>query len=148
MYQHLLILPPLPPSPPPSLPPSLPFLSFLVIREALPAEEKEDIAQQEGEGGKEGEAAEKEKETPSKSASKKKAGSSSSKARKGKKKGALVGIVHFRCVVTGVVSPSLPPSLYLLTKLPLLTFSLAPSPLLPFLHPSLPQFLGPRRFHR
>ena len=90
----------------------LPPYSFLVIREALPAEEKEESAQQEGEGGKEGEAPEKEKETPSKSASKKKAGSSrsSSKARKGKKKGALVGIVHFRCVLIGIVSPSLPPS--------------------------------------
>ena len=97
------------------IPFSLPFLSFLVIREALPAEEKEDSAQKEGEGGREGEAPEKGKETPSKSASKKKAGdsSSSSKARKGKKKGALVGIVHFRCVLVSwglSFPPSLPPS--------------------------------------
>jgi len=88
----------------------LPPLSFLVIREALFTEEKdENTAQQEHEGENKGKVLENEKETPSHSTGKKK--TYSGRDKKGKKKGALVGIVHFRCVFEWPRPPSLPPSL-------------------------------------
>ncbi|GAB5036196.1 n-alpha-acetyltransferase 40 [Nannochloropsis oceanica] len=77
-----------------------PEARFLVIREALFTEEKdENTAQQEHEGENKGKVLENEKETPSHSTGKKK--TYSGRDKKGKKKGALVGIVHFRFSVQG-----------------------------------------------